>query len=78
MKIVKKGVRPPKYHWVGQWSCGYCQSIIELEESDDPKKVKWDDDQRDGESVTITCPVCGERRTMSRAKAPPSEGFRYQ
>lgn len=66
MKIVREGIRPPTYHWIGQWECYYCRSIIQLEASDDPDTIRWHDDQRDGESVEMTCPVCEEKRFLHR------------
>jgi hypothetical protein len=67
MKIVKQGTKPKRFPWIGRWSCVYCHSVIELDESDEALKPEWHDDQRDGESVRVRCPVCEEVRWLSAA-----------
>ena len=64
MKIVERGVRKPKYPWVGRYLCAYCRSVIELHESDADEVKSWDDSQREGISVTVHCPVCIEDRHL--------------
>lgn len=66
MKIILRGKPPPKYPWCGCWKCHYCNSVIELNDGDGPTGVTYSDDQRDGESVTIECPVCEVNRSLSR------------
>jgi hypothetical protein len=58
VKVIRVGVKKPKYYWMGrQWKCGTCSGVVEFEESDAPT-LKYDDDQRDGESIEFHCATC--------------------
>lgn len=66
MKIIKQGVKPKRYAWIGRWRCTACQSLIELEESDAEQVHGYGDDYKDA-WVTARCPVCEQDREMSRS-----------
>lgn len=65
MKIIKQGEKPPRFPWMGQYTCAYCDSTIELTEDDESLVYRWEDDQREGMFVTIRCPVC-EKRSLHK------------
>ena len=64
MKIVERGQKKPKYPWLGRYLCAYCKSVLEITEADVPSVREADEDQRDGWSVTVVCPVCEEDRSL--------------
>lgn len=66
MKIIERGIKPPKYMWIGRYHCVYCKSVIDLTEEDAAAVIDWHDDQRDGMSAQIVCPVCEVTRWLSR------------
>lgn len=68
MKVVTRGTPPPKYPWVGHYVCYHCNSAIDIEESDKDEVLQWHDDQRDGFSVRVVCPVCEVERSLSRCE----------
>jgi RNase P subunit RPR2 len=53
MRIVKRGI--PKEEILIQAGCRHCDSVIEFSRSEG----RITRDQRDGDFVTIICPVCG-------------------
>jgi hypothetical protein len=64
VKILHQGTKPKAYPWVGRYLCADCDSVFSLTEEDAGMVTKWGDDQRDGMSVTIHCPVCEELRSL--------------
>lgn len=64
MNVIEQGQKKPKYPWVGRYLCAYCKSVIELTEADASAVRAWDEDQRDGYSVEVVCPVCEEVRSL--------------
>lgn len=64
MKVVKQGTKPPEYSWMGKALCPYCDSVFELTAEDKSAVIRWVDDQRDGISVLVRCPVCEENRWL--------------
>lgn len=66
MKIVVKGTKPVPY-WCGMWRCIHCGTVYEVG-INDQKKVKYHDDQRDGESLSVHCEVCEVQRYLVRQK----------
>jgi DNA-directed RNA polymerase subunit RPC12/RpoP len=65
MKIVKQGVKPNRFPWMGRYSCVHCKSEFELGEEDEAAVLDTNDDQRDGYSVRVVCPVCEQERWLS-------------
>lgn len=55
MNVIKRGQLPQETTY--NTTCGNCHSEIEFQESEG--KVTYD--QRDGNYVTVNCPVCQER-----------------
>ena len=55
MKVVKRGRLPEDR--VVQWACRRCNSVIEAKKSEGQVRH----DQRDGDYVIFSCPVCGEK-----------------
>lgn len=53
MKIISRGVPPSEA--IHRATCTTCKTEVEFER----KEGKMVYDQRDGDSVTVTCPVCG-------------------
>ncbi len=64
MKIVRRGTKPPKFPWVGPYRCNHCNSVFELEATNQLQVKEWKDDQRDGMSVRVYCPICEQERWM--------------
>ncbi len=64
MKIIKRGTKPPGFPWIGHYLCPSCRSIIELAADDHWSVKDWKDDQRDGMSVKVDCPVCEQERWL--------------
>lgn len=61
VKIIREGALPPKYAWMGrEWRCGNCNTVVEFEEGD-ARRLNYDDDQKDGESIHSTCPKCSPK-----------------
>jgi hypothetical protein len=52
MKVLKVGRFPEDKVYVV--TCGYCKSEIEFAQ----KEGKITSDQRDGDYISITCPIC--------------------
>lgn len=65
MNVTKRGVKPKRYVWIGLYHCVHCKSEIELEEEDELLVLDTSDDQRDGYSVKVECPVCEQERWLS-------------
>lgn len=64
MNIVERGQKKPKYPWLGRYLCAYCKSVLEITESDVTSVREAVEDQRDGWSVKVVCPVCEEERSL--------------
>lgn len=64
MKIIERGVKKPKYPWVGRYLCPYCDSVLELTEDDASVVRDADEDQRQGWSLKAPCPVCEQIRSL--------------
>lgn len=64
MKILQRGTKPKTHDWEGRYLCAYCRSVFRLTEDDADFVLDWDDDQRDGISVRIHCPVCDQDRSL--------------
>lgn len=64
MNILERGKKKPAYPWVGRYLCATCNSVLELDESDVSQVIGWDEDQRDGYSVHVVCPVCEIERSL--------------
>jgi hypothetical protein len=52
MKIIEYGDRPEDK--VYRNKCGHCKTVYEFAR----KEAKFHSDQRDGDYLTINCPVC--------------------
>lgn len=70
MKTLRRGTPPPRYPWIGVWSCPYCHGIYEVTEEDKDLNPQYHDDQRDGAYIVILCPACEVRRSMHAAGRP--------
>lgn len=58
MKIIKEGIlRKPIY----QATCYYCKTEIEFEQSEGAVTH----DRRDGDFITVTCPICHKLITVA-------------
>lgn len=65
MKILREGMPPKKYPWMGVWTCPHCDGVFELEEVDGATlNPRWQEDQREGPSVKMHCPSCETMRTL--------------
>lgn len=72
MRILKRGTPPPQHPWMGIYSCAHCGSRIALDARDERAVIDTNDDQRDGYSVRVQCPVCVQDRWLSRVSDLPS------
>lgn len=52
MRIIKKGKKPEEKKYRG--TCGKCKTVVEFKRSE----AKFIPDFRDGDFLTVTCPVC--------------------
>lgn len=59
MKIIKRGKLPSEGE--AEWTCRNCQSAIKSKRSEG----KFESDQRDGDFVRVSCPVCGHEKCIS-------------
>lgn len=55
MKIIKRGKVPGKREHTG--TCHNCGTVVRFRQ----EEGKVTHDQRDGDFVTVTCPVCGNQ-----------------
>lgn len=69
MKIKVQGKKPIPV-WCGDWDCRTCGSVITVEPDDDVGSG-YSDEQYDGVSLKMTCPVCEAERYLYRHKEPP-------
>lgn len=53
MRIIKRGFIPENY--VFQATCGHCKTEVEFEANE----AKRTNDQREGDFLTVKCPLCG-------------------
>lgn len=53
MKIICRGVDPKEHTWRG--TCLNCKTLVEFSKAE----ARYNHDQRDGDYLTVTCPVCG-------------------
>lgn len=54
MEIIKKGTPPEEKIYEAE--CSKCKSVLRFKQSEG--KITYD--QRDGNLITVKCPVCGE------------------
>lgn len=62
MKIIKRGILPSERDMEAH--CMACKTVFEFTPSKDAKRVN---DQRDGDSWKVACPVCGRQTYVSVA-----------
>jgi hypothetical protein len=60
MKIISRGVDPRTLTY--QATCNRCKTVVEFTR-DDPE-VKYNNDQRDGDYLSCSCPVCADMITV--------------
>lgn len=65
-EIITRGTKPPLYPWMGVYGCSHCKSVLRLTEADKDAVEDTNDDQRDGYSVLMRCPVCEQKRWLSK------------
>jgi ribosomal protein S27E len=53
MKIIKQGT--PRSEDVFEGRCMDCKTVVQFKRSE----AKYTPDQRDGDFLTVACPVCG-------------------
>jgi len=53
VEIIKKGTPPAEQEYTA--TCRNCESVLRFKRGE----AKFTGDQRDGDFLTITCPVCG-------------------
>lgn len=54
MKVIKQGKLAGDE--VYQAKCNQCGTIVEFER----KEARYESDQRDGDSLVVSCPTCGK------------------
>jgi len=64
MRILHQGIKPKAFPWIGRYLCPHCNSVFQIGEEDVDLVTSWSDDQRDGLSVTIHCPICDQSRGL--------------
>ena len=55
MEILKEGKNPSDKKYEGE--CHTCETLVSFKRSE----AKYTPDQRDGDFLTVECPVCGDK-----------------
>lgn len=58
MKVIKRGKKPEDKSY--KVTCDYCQTIFIFKR----KEAEWHGDQRDGDYLSIRCPICKNNVTV--------------
>lgn len=74
MKILKAGT-PPSERWY-EGKCYSCLTEVEFQ----AKEAKLQVDQRDGDYLKVTCPICSHAITVqaSKYKTKPTESASWK
>ncbi len=59
MEIIKKGIKPSEKS--AEFSCRTCKSVLKAKMSEG----NYQSDQRDGDYVVFSCPVCLDKPVVS-------------